>query len=327
MKKNRFNVLKWVAPLLIGAYLIYLPYSSFSEEERLIVYNSIKGADYSFIILSVALALASHLSRAWRWNYMLSKFENSPSFLTNVAAIGTGYVINLFVPRGGEVARAGVIRKTNGISMDRGLGTIIAERVLDLIVLLIITGIALLLAAEELLPFFSERLETLLNGTDTTMLTVLLIAVVVVFVLLYWAAKKFKVFRLIKNFVFGLKEGFMTIWTMEKKMLYLLHTLFIWSMYVLMFYVCFHSLEGFDGIALPAVLSAFVAGSFSVAFVNGGFGAYPYLIAQVLLLFGYSEILGTSIGWILWLSQTLLVIVYGSLSLVLISFNSRLFGK
>ncbi len=327
MKKNLFNVLKWVAPLLLGAYLIYLPYSNFSEEERLIVYESIKGADYSFILLSVALALASHLSRAWRWNYMLSKFENPPTFLTNVAAIGTGYVVNLFVPRGGEVARAGVIRKTNRISLDRGLGTIIAERVLDLIVLLIITGIALLLAAEELLPFFTQRFKVLLDGIDATMIALILISVIIVQVLIYWAVKRFKVFQLIKNFVIGLKEGFMTIWTMEKKMLYLLHTLFIWSMYVLMFYVCFHSLEGFDNIALPAVLSAFVAGSFSVAFVNGGFGAYPYLIAQVLLLFGYSEILGTSIGWILWLSQTLLVIVYGSLSLVLISFNSRLFGK
>lgn len=327
MKKNLFNALKWVAPLLLGAYLIYLPYSSFSEEERLIVYESIKGADYSFILLSVALALASHLSRAWRWNYMLSKFENPPTFLTNVAAIGTGYVVNLFVPRGGEVARAGVIRKTNGISLDRGLGTIIAERVLDLIVLLVITGIALLLAAEELLPFFTQRFKLLLDGIDATMIALILISVIIVLVLIYWAAKRLKVFQLIKNFVIGLKEGFMTIWTMEKKMLYLLHTLFIWTMYVLMFYVCFHSLEGFDNIALPAVLSAFVAGSFSVAFVNGGFGAYPYLIAQVLLLFGYSEILGTSIGWILWLSQTLLVIVYGSLSLVLISFNSRLFGK
>ncbi len=327
MKKNLFNVLKWVAPLLLGAYLIYLPYSSFSEEERLTVYNSIRGADYSYIILSVALALASHLSRAWRWNYMLSKFENPPTFLTNVAAIGTGYVINLFVPRGGEVARAGVIRKTNGISLDRGLGTIIAERVLDLIVLLIITGVALLLAAEELLPFFSERIEVMLDETNAGMLTMVMIAVVFTFVLLYWAARKFKVFRFVENFITGLKEGFLTIWTMEKKMLYLLHTLFIWTMYVLMFYVCFHSLDGFDNIALPAVLSAFVAGSFSVAFVNGGFGAYPYLIAQVLLLFGYSEILGTSIGWILWLSQTLLVIIYGSLSLVLISFNSRLFGK
>ncbi|WP_211277433.1 lysylphosphatidylglycerol synthase transmembrane domain-containing protein [Nonlabens spongiae] len=314
-------------PLLLGAYLVYLPYSSFTDEERTVVYNSIKGADYSYVILSVIMALASHLSRAWRWNYMLSKFKNQPSFLTNVAAIGTGYIVNLFVPRGGEVARAGVIRKTNGISMDRGLGTIIAERVLDLIVLLIITCIALSLAAEELLPFFSERLEVLLNETDIRTLAVFLIVVVVLFVTFYWAAKRFKVFQLIKNFISGLKEGFQTIWTMEKKMLYLLHTLFIWAMYVLMFYVCFHSLEGFDSIALPAVLSAFVAGSFSVAFVNGGFGAYPYLIAQVLLLFGYSEILGTSIGWILWLSQTLLVIVYGLISLMLISFNSRLFGK
>ena len=258
---------------------------------------------------------------------MLQDLGKPPSFLTNVMAIGAGYVMNLFIPRGGEVARAGVVRKSDDIPMDKALGTIIAERVLDLILLLFITAVAFFLAADELLPFFESALENIRNGLGWQQLMIYSIAIVTFILILIFIARKLKFFKKLKEFVLGLKDGFMTIWTMEKKGLYLAHTFFIWIMYVLMFYVCFLAMGDFENIQLPAVLSAFVAGSFSVAFINGGFGAYPYLIAQVLLLFGYSETIGTSIGWLLWLSQTLLVIVYGSLSLLLISSSKRLFGK
>jgi len=325
--QKSIKILKWIVPLALGAYLIYLPYSSFSESERASVYSSIKEANYFYVILSLVLALASHLSRAWRWNYMLQELGPPPKFLTNVMAIGAGYVINLFIPRGGEIARAGVIKKSDGIPMDRALGTIIAERVLDLIVLLSITLVAFLQAADELIPFFKSSYDALIHRLEWQQLLVIGVIAFILIIVIYILARKLNFVQKLIGFLAGLKDGFMTIWTMEKKGLYLLHTLFIWAMYLLMFYVCFHAVSDFQNIEMPAVLSAFVAGSFSVAFVNGGFGAYPYLIAQVLMLFGYSQTLGTSIGWLLWLSQTLLVITYGSISLVLISLNEKLFTK
>ena len=111
---------------------------------------------------------------------------------------------------------------------------------------------------------------------------------------------------------------------MEKKWWYLLHTLFIWFMYLLMFYVSIFALPGTSNIPLAAILCAFVAGSFAVAFTNGGFGAYPLFIAAVLLLFGVPETLGASFGWILWISQTLLVLAYGMLSFIMLSIKQTL---
>lgn len=327
MKKAALNLLKTLAPLFLGAFLIYLPYSSFSPSERSLIYESIKEADYTYVFIGVLLALLSHLSRAWRWNYMLDAISKKPSFLTNVVAIGAGYAINLIIPRGGEIARAGVIKKAENIPMDKAIGTIIAERVLDMIILLFITAVALFLASEEMLPFFANRVDQILSQYSSSDLITFVIIGVVIALFGYWVITKISFFKKFNNFILGIKEGFSTIWRMKKKWSYLLHTLFIWTMYVLMFYVTFFSLEGLKDIGWAAVLCAFVAGSFAVAFVNGGFGAYPYLIAQVLMLFGYQETLGTSIGWILWLSQTALVIAYGAISLLLISFNKSIFLK
>jgi hypothetical protein len=327
LKKAILNSVKTVVPLMLGAFLIYLPYSSFSPSERSLIFESIKEADYFYVTIGVILAFLSHLSRAWRWNYMLSTITKKPSFLTNVVAIGAGYAINLIIPRGGEIARAGVIKKSNNIPMDKAIGTIIAERVLDMIILLAISAVALFLASEEMLPFFTQRFNQLIGSYTMSQLAAFALIISLTLIVLYWIVTKARFFKKLRKFVKGIKEGFSTIWKMEKKWSYLLHTLFIWTMYVLMFYVTFFSLEGLRDIGWAAVLCAFVAGSFAVAFVNGGFGAYPYLIAQVLMLFGYQETLGTSIGWILWLSQTALVIVYGSVSLIMISINKNVFLK
>ena len=110
---------------------------------------------------------------------------------------------------------------------------------------------------------------------------------------------------------------------MDKKWLYLFHTLFIWLMYLAMFYVCIFAIPDTDSMPISAVLCAFVAGSFAVAFTNGGLGAYPYLISQVLLFFGYSAVVGTAFGWIVWLSQTALVVVFGLICFVLFSLRKR----
>lgn len=327
MKKGILNAIKTIAPLLLGAMLIYIPYSGFSDDERSLIYESIKEADYNYVFIGVVLAFISHLSRAWRWNYMLTTISKKPKFITNIIAIGAGYAINLIIPRGGEIARAGVVRTFNDIPMDKAIGTIIAERVLDLILLLSISVVAVILASEEMLPFLSDRFNQIAAHISFVQLILIGVSALILAGLGYWILSKSSFFDKFKNFVSGLKEGFASIWKMEKKWGYLWHTLFIWTLYVLMFYVTFFSVEGFNDISWAAVLCAFVAGSFAVAFVNGGFGAYPFLIAQVLMLFGYSETLGTSIGWILWLSQTALVITYGAISLIMISFRKKVFLK
>ncbi|WP_298954982.1 lysylphosphatidylglycerol synthase transmembrane domain-containing protein [uncultured Nonlabens sp.] len=327
MKPTAFKIIKIALPLLLGFFLIYISYNQFTDEERKKIYFYLLEANYSWIALAITFAFLSHLSRAWRWNYMLESLGKKPKFITNVMAVGAGYAMNLIIPRSGEISRAAIINRSDHIPMDKAIGTIIAERVLDLIILLIITATAVLSAGDAIISFFKERLESAFAEADPIKATLYLAVFLLIIISIIYISRKFQFLYKVKDFLIGMKEGFMTIWTMKKKWLYFFHTLFIWGMYLVMFYVSFYAIPGIETIPISAILCAFVAGSFAVAFTNGGFGAYPYFIAQVLLVFGISETLGTSFGWILWLSQTILVLVYGLISLLLLSLRGSLSSK
>lgn len=327
MKKALLKALKIILPLALGVFLIYISISQFTDSQINEVKSYLIDANYNWIFLSVILAFLSHLSRAWRWNYMLKAIGHQPSFLTNIMAIGAGYAMNLIIPRSGEVARAVVVNRVDSVPVDKAIGTIIAERVLDFIILLIITATALLISGDVIINFFMDRLNAAFAKAGTTALLIYTFIAFTLVVLVLLVLKYFNPFQKVKNFINGLKDGFKTIWTMQQKWLYLLHTLFIWAMYLVMFYVSIFALPGTSLMPVSAILSAFVAGSFAVAFTNGGFGAYPYFIAQVLLLFGITETLGTSLGWILWTSQTALVLVYGLVSFIMLAIKNSLLTK
>lgn len=319
MKKALLKTLKILLPLLLGAFLIYISYSQFTAEQLEEIKSYLRNANYSYIALAMLFAMLSHLSRAWRWNYMLAALNKKPTFLNNIIAIGSGYAMNLIIPRSGEVTRAVIVKETDDIPVDQGLGTIIAERVLDFIILLAITTTALLTASDELLDFFMDGLDSAFAKANPMKITIYLIILLVIVLIAVFLLKKLKLMQKVQTFLLGIKDGFMTIWSMKNKWYYLAHTLFIWGMYLAMFYVCIFAIPDTDSMPVSAVLCAFVAGSFAVAFTNGGFGAYPYLISQVLLLFGYSAVVGTAFGWIVWLSQTALVIVFGLVCFLLFS--------
>lgn len=319
MKKAVIKILKVLLPLLLGAFLIFISYNQFTVSQLEEIKSYLRDANYSYIVLGLVFAMLSHLSRAWRWNYMLAALGKKPTFLNNIIAIGSAYAMNLIIPRSGEVTRAVIVNTTDDIPVDKGLGTIIAERVLDFIILLAITATALLTASTELLEFFREGMNSAFAKANPFKIIAILVIIALICVIGIFLLKKLNLMRKVRTFLQGIKDGFTTIWTMEKKWYYLGHTLFIWGMYLLMFYVSIFAIPDTDSMPLSAVLCSFVAGSFAVAFTNGGFGAYPYLISQVLLLFGYSATVGTAFGWIVWLSQTALIIVFGLICFLLFS--------
>lgn len=327
MKKNGTKLLKIILPLALGFFLIIHSYKSFTPAELAIIKNQIAGANYYWVALGVFAAFLSHLSRAWRWNYMLETLGFKPRFLTNTTAIGVAYAMNMLIPRSGEVSRAVIVNRTDHVPVDKAFGTIVAERVLDLISLAIIAFTAVLLSGRVLVDFMWELIGNAFAKANYLNIIIYTAILLLAMLIVWQVLKKRNLLDKLTTFLTGLKDGFETIWTMEKKWLYLLHTIFIWVMYLVMFYVNIFALEATSNLSVAAVLCAFVAGSLAIAFTNGGFGAYPYLVAQVLLLFGLVETAGTSLGWLLWLSQTALVIIYGLLSFLILSITNSRLGK
>ena len=320
MKKTKQNkIVKTIIPLLIGILFIYLSIKNTSEQDRSAIYNSIKDAQYGYIFLSLILGLLSHLSRAYRWNFMLNPLGYKPRLINNVLAIFITYIANLGVPRSGEFFRATVVQTYEKIPFEKSFGTIIAERTVDLFMLLITIGLALLLESDLIYSMLEER--------SVNPWTILLIAflvtsfIYVAFVQLKKNNHPFaqKILVLLK----GLSEGFLTLVRMEKKWAYLFHTIFIWTMYIAMFYIIKLSLPETQSLGFEAILIGFIVGALAISATNGGIGIYPFSVSLVLISYGISKESSLAFGWIMWTAQTIMVLFFGSLSFFLLPIVNR----
>lgn len=295
--------------------MVWYSLSQISLTELLLYF---KKADYFWVVLGMFFGLLSHLSRAYRWRFQLEPMGYHIKFGNSIMAVFATYLINYTIPRAGEVARASILTNYEAVPFEKGIGTIVAERIADVIVMLGIIMITLFLEFEFIYAFLIDKFDPLkiILGFITLLLLVLIF-------LRYIKRSNSKVALKIKTFVNGLIEGALSIFKMKKKWAFIFHTLFIWLMYVLMFYVTTFSLEQTSNIPFAAVLIAFIAGSFSIAATNGGIGSYPEAIVLAFLLFNLPEDPSRALGWIMWTSQTLLIIIFGGLSLIYLPIFNR----
>lgn len=293
--------------------MVYYAYQKFTSEQLAEMTSYFKGANYNYILLSSVFSITGLLSRAYRWKYGLNYLGYQPNFLNNLMAISIGYLMNLTVPRSGEVSRAVVLQKYQKIPFDKSFGTIISERLIDLVCLLIFVSIAFLLQYNQLKDFLLEKIpfESLL-----ILFAVLVVFGIVGIYLLFYS--KLKLFIFIRTKIKGLIEGVLSIYRMPNRLGFLFHTAVIWISYVLTFYFGTLALQETSDISLGVVMVAFVVGSLAVTFTNGGFGAFPLMISEILLLYGISATVGTAFGWILWTSQTAIIVLMGGLSFLLL---------
>lgn len=271
------------------------------------------GADYNYIILASICSVISLWARAHRWKYALNYMGYPASTITNFMAINIGYLLNLTVPRSGEVSRALVLQKYQQIPFDKSFGSIVSERVVDLICLLLCVLTALLLQYDVLHNFLLQYVPVEQLVWVGLFACVGLVLVVCLFVYVSW-----KPIAFVKRKLKGLVEGVNSIFKMPTKLQFLFFTLVIWLGYIATFYFGTLALAETSVLTFPMLMSAFVAGSFAVSFTNGGFGAFPLLIAELLVLYHISPVAGTAFGWMLWTTQTAIVVVLGALSFFLL---------
>ena len=309
MKKKISKWLSILLPLFLGVFLIVYQYNQFTPEQLKEMKGYFKNADYFYIYLSLIIAVFGFASRAYRWKFSLEHMGYTSKFSTNFMAVCIGYFMNLTIPRSGEITRAVIVKKYENIPFDKAFGTIVAERIVDLILFFLFVLTAFILQFSVLKNFILDTIpfEKLIY------LGIIGFVGFIVFLLL-WIYSKWKFILFIKEKLAGLMEGMLSIVKMEKKWPFLFHSLFIWFTYILMFYVAIFALEETSTISLGAVVTAFVIGSLAIGFTNSGFGAFPLLIAQIFLLYSIPETVGTAFGWLVWTSQTALMIILGGIS-------------
>jgi len=331
MKSKIISALKIILPLGFGVFLIWLFYDALCEDQKKDLFAAFGKANYFWVFIALSFAFLSHMSRAYRWRYLLKPMGYKINFWNAYHALMIGYIVNIVFPRAGEASRAGVLSKTENVPFQKGFGTIVAERAVDVVMLGVVSLIALALQFDKIDLFqhkiatFNEGMSTCGNGAVFSILGMIvkyaIIAGVLGAVVLTAFKKSFR--TKIVNFVKGLFEGIFSIFKTNQKIPFIGHTLFVWIMYISNFTVCLYALDSTADLGWDAVLAGFVAGTLGMILVQGGIGVYPAFVGLILTIYlasaDYSGILpdALAIGWINWTSQTILMIVLGLISLAL----------
>jgi uncharacterized protein (TIRG00374 family) len=316
LKKTIFTML----PILLGVVLIWYSVSKLSDTDIKAIKDSFKSANYWWVGLSLFFGILSHVSRAYRWQYLLEPLGYRPRFANNIMAVLVGYLVNLTIPRAGEVARATTISKYENIPFEKAFGTIVSERIADVIMLLSIIATAFFLQTKLLSSYlFKES-----NSNSNTLYYVIPAVIVLGFIFFRLLKKSSNPFiQKVQKFFLGLIQGVISIFKMKKKWAFIFHTFFIWGMYVLMFYVVTFALPETTHLPFSAIIVGFVVGGLSMALTNGGLGTYPVFVASAITLYGVAQNPALAFGWIMWTAQTVMVIAFGGLSFILLPIYNK----
>lgn len=316
----------------IGVLLVWLSISKLDDQQRQEMLESMKSANFFWLSFSILLGGVSHMSRSIRWQMALKPMGYTPSLPNSFMAVMISYFANLAIPRSGEVARCSILRTYEGVPVQRSFGTVVTERIIDLMMLGLFFTITLLVEFDTAMGMVREKIITPMGTKLEGMvpqgyLPVLLISIAVTLLFFFFMSRKYlrklKIYHKFKTVLKGFLEGIISIRKLEKPFWYIFHTIVIWVMYYLMTYVCFFSMPETAHLGVGPGLVVFAIGSVAMVISQGGLGAYPLFVSGALLLYGVSDADGAAFGWLVWSAQTAMIIIFGTLSVILLPIVNR----
>ena len=324
MIKKIISGSKYVLSLFVAVALLYYVFRGWNMGD---VVMRFKQVEYSWVLLSVFLSIISHVLRAYRWNLLLVPVGyKSLSTYRTFKAVMIGYLTNLVAPRLGEITRCGVLKRTDGVNMSASIGTVVAERIFDFLGLLSLIVFALALEFDRLSGFFVDFFSDKLYGVQltTAKLGLLLLFGFILaggLLTLWWFRERLKrkpFYYKLRSFIREMINGFTSVLRLERRRWFWLSTVFIWVLYYVMAYVLFFSVESTSHLGLTAGLSVLILGGLGMsAPVQGGFGTYHIFVGSILLTYGIAEKDGFFFATLVHTSQTLSVMIFGGISLLL----------
>lgn len=329
MNKTLKNIIQFALFLGFGALLFWLVYKD-TDWQKLV--DGIREVNYYWFILILVLGLLSHVSRAIRWNMLIEPLGYKTRFWNTFFAVMTGYFANLAVPRLGEVARCGVVAKYDKIPISKVLGTMISERVIDMITMLLFLLVAILaeggffadfLASN---PSIAENMQGIFNWVTLVILIVMGVGGIFLFYLIMKGKfDRFPFFVKVKIFSRNLFSGLMSVRHVKRKFWFIFHSILIWTLYYLMVVVSLPAFGFTEHLGLQAALLIFIAGSFGmIAPAPNGMGAYHFMVIQVLLMLGIMREDAALFAFLIHSLQTLMLILAGLLSLIMLPLINRI---
>jgi glycosyltransferase 2 family protein len=325
LKRAVSQTLKFTAFLLLGLLLLYLAFRNTSFEE---LRHGLKAADYRWLILSFLFSVLAFLSRSRRWVLLIRSLGYYPGLKNTFNSVMSGYLANMALPRMGEVTRCVVLSKREKIPLDKLVGTVILERTVDFISLMLILVVMLITSHDTIGPFMKEivliplgsKITAMLGSTLATRIITASIGLSIPLLLFLFRKRVFgnKLYLKIRGFLKGVYHGFGSFRNLEHKWEFLFHSVFIWLLYVLMTWVVVYVLPSTSHLAFSDAIFLLVIGGLGMsAPVQSGLGAFHWIISRGLhLVYGLPLEEGLAYALISHTSQMVLIAVIGSLSLI-----------
>jgi len=290
------------------------------------VISDIKAANYLWVLVALIVFTLSNVSRAIRWHIMLEPLGYKPSYVNSLGAILIAYLSNLGLPRSGEFVRAGILAKNEGYPADKIMGTIVLDRIADVLMLVVVLGLTILLSYDDFYGYLSTNLNLADKFGGLVTVPVIgggLLAVLLVVAVLYKYRQQIAGSKLggkVLGVINGFKEGILSITKLRRPWAFVFHSFFIWVCYFVMTYVVFFAFEPTSHLGPVAGLVVFVFGTLGIVFPSpGGMGSYHYLVGEGLGLYGIEAGDAFSFANIIFFSVQLLCnVLLGLIALVVL---------
>ncbi len=325
MKKRAIKILKYLLFLAIGVFIFWLIYKDQDIEQ--LKQTLTKEVNYWWVWLSLLIGLFSHVSRVLRWKIMIEPLGKKPRFINTFFAVMVGYFMNLALPRMGELSRCGVLSKYEKISFTKLVGTVVLERAIDMLMLLILTLIVIITQFGKILKLLADNPELQTKTVGIVSNPVFIIGIAIFIIAVWIFRKKFKntiFFKKINVTWQNILEGIRTIKTMKNKGAFIFHSVFIWLLYYLMLYAVFFSFDFTSGLPPIAGLTVFVIASYGmVAPVQGGIGAWHFMAKEALKIYGVENNNAVVFALLAHTSMNAMIILIGFISVIALPFVNR----
>ncbi len=330
MNKRLRTILQYCFFLGLGIFLVWWSIKDLSADDKSHIRSALHTARYWLLVPVFGLLLLSHFIRAIRWRLLIEPLGYKPSITNTFFAVMIGYLANQAVPRLGEVLKCTVLARYEKIPADKLIGTIILERIVDALTLLIVFAITLLiqphLYTQLIDTFFSSPGKV--EGKKTAGWIIGLISLgILLIILAVWMIKKKKNLNdlklLFKRIINSIVQGVSSIRHLKKRKQFVILSILIWTIYLMGGYIGFLALQETEQYGIKEAFTVLSAGSIGMIVTPGGIGAYAWLIQKTMLLYGLNEGIALAFGWILWLAQTAVILIGGLISFVALPYYNK----
>ncbi len=316
-------ILKVLMPLLLGSGILYWMYRG--EDWQTIVHVATDEMDWTWMLLSFPFGILAQMFRGWRWRQTLEPVGERPRTSVSIHSIFLSYAVSLIIPRVGEFTRCGVLKRYDGVSFPKALGTVVTERAIDSLVVMGVTGLVLLLEMSTFGTFFRKTgtsLEGILQRFSWAGYLVVAICVVAILVLLHFLLRKLSIYNKVRATLRGIWQGVISLKDVRNIPLFACFTLAIWLCYFLHYYLTFFCFDFTAHLGLGCALVTFIVGSIAVVVPTpNGAGPWHFAVKTMLILYGVQDEQALYFVLIVHTVQTMLVVTLGVYAWLALSFT------